>query len=122
MTKTQFILGDFFCTNLRLRQCLYWEIAPALGTQVYGHLAHQLGRDDLVHAAVSAEFLHPDEDPPDTRGPRHASADLARNDQTSSDGRAWLARRGISKPRLAMDCTGNVVIQHYSTPIGVTEY
>ena len=61
-----------------LRQCLYWEIAPALGTQVCGHLAHQLGCDDLVHAAVSAEFLPTDEDPPDPRASRLATAGLVR--------------------------------------------
>ena len=78
MTKTHFILGDFFCINLRLKQCLYWEIAPDLGTQVYGHLAHQFSRDGLVQAAVSAWLLHSDEDPPDTRASRLATADLVR--------------------------------------------
>ena len=76
--KTQFILGDFFCTNPRLKQCLYWEIAPDLGTQVCGHLAHQFSRDGLVQAAVSAWLLHSDEDPPDTRASHLATADLVR--------------------------------------------
>ena len=82
MGKTQLILGDFFCTNLRLKQCLYWEIAPDLGTQVYGHLAHQLGCDDLVHAAVSAEFLHTDENSSDARASSLATATGVRIVQT----------------------------------------
>ena len=78
MGKAQFILGDFFCTNLRLKQCLYWEIAPDLGTQVCGHPTHQLSRDGLVQAAVSAWLLHSDEAPPDTRASHLATADLVR--------------------------------------------
>ena len=78
MTKTHFILGDFFFTNLRLKQCLYWEIVPNLGTQVYGRSAHQFSRGGLARAAVSAQVLHSSEDPPDTRARRLATADLVR--------------------------------------------
>ena len=71
-------------------------------TQVYGHSAHQFGRDALVQAVVSAEVLHPDEDPPDTRGSRHASARLVLTGTAdcACHDRACVSRGGPSQPRL----------------------
>ena len=83
-------------------KCLYWEIA-----QVYGQSAHQLGRDALVQAVVPAEVLHPDEDPPDTRGPsvRLVSTGTA---VCAGHKRASVSR-AFAQPRL--DRARNVVFQ-----------
>ena len=112
-TKTQFKLGDFFCTNLRLRQCLYWEISPGFVTQVYGRSAHQLGGDGLVQAVVSAGFLRPDDHAPVARGGSFSSVASVRFDLTGTAVCAGHKRagvsRGFSQPRL--DRTRNVVFQ-----------
>ena len=75
-------------------KCLYWEIA-----QVYGQSAHQLGRDALVQAVVPAEVLHPDEDPPDTRG---SAARLVSTGTASCACHDWacVSRGRLSQPRL----------------------
>ena len=84
-------------------KCLYWEIA-----QVYGQSAHQLGRDALVQAIVSADVLHPDGDSPDTRGSCHASARLVSTGTVdcACPDRACVWRGGPSQPRVS-----NVVFQ-----------
>ena len=51
---------------------------PGLVTQVYGRSAHRFSRGGLAQAAVSAQFLHSSEDPPDTRARHLATADLVR--------------------------------------------
>ena len=86
-------------------KCLYWELA-----QIYGQSAHQLGRDALVQAVVPAEVLHPDEDPPDTRG---SSARLVSTGTAVCAGhRRASVSRAFTQPRL--DCAWNVVFQQYT--------
>ena len=49
---------------------LYWGVAV---TQFQGHSAHQIGREDLAEAVLSAKIPHADKDASDTRGLRLAT-------------------------------------------------
>ena len=70
-------------------------------TQFYGQSAHQVGREGLTDAVLSAEILHADQDASDTRGLLLVTAWFV---STGTDVCACPARvchpRGLSQPRL----------------------
>ena len=110
-TETNIMIeqGQLKSTGFRLGQsnnwqCLYWEIA-----QVHGQSAHHLGRDVLAQAVVPAEVLHPDEDPPDTRG---SGARLVSTGTAVCAGhRRASVSRAFTQPRVAR--SRNVVFQQF---------